>query len=46
MGRNSWATTEQLKYLKSWIPQLPHAKETTTLKTLYLQVHEGFLVKW
>ena len=46
MGWNSWATTEQLGYLESWIPQLPRTKETTTLKILYLQVHEGFLAKW
>ena len=46
MGRHSWATLEQLDYLKSFVPLLPQAKETTSLETLYLQVYEGFLKKW
>jgi hypothetical protein len=46
MGRHSWATPDQLVFLKSWVPQLPRAKETIGLQTLYLQVHESFLEKW
>ena len=46
MGRRSWATPEQLEFLKTFIPLLPRAKGTTGLKTLYAQVHEGFLEKW
>lgn len=46
MGRNSWVTTEQLIYLKSWLPLLPHAKGTIGLNTVYMQAYEGFLLKW
>ena len=46
MGRHSWATPDQLAYLKSWVPQLTRAKETIGLQTLYLQVHESFLERW
>ena len=46
MGRPSWATPEQLEYLKSWLPHLPCAKKTTGLQTMYMQAYEGFLLKW
>ena len=46
MGQNSWVTTEQLAYLRSWIPHLPCAKETITLQMLYLQAYKGFIVRW
>jgi hypothetical protein len=46
MGRPSWATPEQLSYLKSFVHLLPQAKGSTSLVTLYAQVYEGFLAKW
>ena len=46
MGRRSWATVDQLFYLKSFVHLLQRAKETTTLKTLYRQVYDGFLQHW
>jgi hypothetical protein len=46
MGRRSWATPEQLEYLKSFIPLLQQAKGTTGLMTLYGQVSDGFQMKW
>ena len=46
MGRRPWATPEQLEYLKSWLPRLPHAKKTTGLQTVYSQAYTGFLAKW
>jgi hypothetical protein len=46
MGRRTWATPDQLEYLKSWLPLLPRAKKTTGLRTVYLQAYEGFLMKW
>ena len=46
MGRHSWATADQLEYLRSRVPQLSRAKKTTGLQTFYQQVHEDFLTKW
>jgi hypothetical protein len=46
MGRRSWATPEQLEYLKLFVPLLTHAKENTGLGILYSQVYVGFLKTW
>ena len=46
MGRRSWATPEQLNYLKSFVHLLPQAKGTTGLNMLYMQVYDGFLKRW
>ena len=46
MGRNSWASPIQRNWLKSFLPMLPQAKETTSLEMFYIQVYEAFLKKW
>lgn len=46
MGRRPWATPEQLEFLKSYIPHLPHAKKTSGLQTLYAEVCDNFLKAW
>lgn len=46
MGRHSWATPNQLVYLRKFIHLLDQAKETTGLTTLYSQVYEGFAKQW
>ena len=46
MERHSWATSEQLDFLKSFTHLLPQAKVTTGLNTFYVQIYESFLKKW
>lgn len=46
MGRRPWATSDQLTFLRSYIPELPKAKAGTGLNVLYVQVAQEFLTHW
>lgn len=46
MGRRSWATDEQLKFLHSYTSELSKAKAGIGHNVLYLQIAEDFLVRW
>ena len=46
MGCHSWATREQLTFLRLYIPELLAAKAGTGLNALYLRVTQRFLKQW
>jgi len=46
MGRPSWATAEQLVFLRSYLHELPRARAGTGLNVLYKHIAQDFLVRW
>ena len=46
MGRRSWATPEQLEFLRSYTHELPKAKAGTGQNVLYRHIAQDFLVLW
>lgn len=47
MGRKSLATEDQAEYLKSFLDEVPKAKEVLgELKQLYTRAALGFLKRW
>jgi len=46
MGRQTWSTPEQLKFLRSFTADLPKAKAGTGLNVLYADVAQKFLLNW
>jgi hypothetical protein len=46
MGRRSWATSDQLKFLESYLPQLPEARGGIGLNVLYTSIAQEFLTRW
>lgn len=46
MGRPSWASPEQLKFLRSYQHELPQAKAGTGLNVLYARITQEFMAQW
>lgn len=47
MGRPSWATADQVEFLKSFLDDLPRAKKMPGgLTQLYADITQKFLEKW
>ena len=46
MGRPPWATSDQLEFLRSFVPQLDEEKAKNGLKQFYAKVTSQFAKKW
>jgi hypothetical protein len=46
MGRRSWASADQLKFLLSYVDEIPQARLGSGQNVLYARVAQEFLTRW